>query len=80
MKALRIHGIKNVRVDTVDDPTIEAARDAIIRVTSTAIFGSDRHIFNGAAVAVAAAHAGHVSGTGPLKGLKWEARTRKLLI
>jgi threonine dehydrogenase-like Zn-dependent dehydrogenase len=47
MKALVYHGIKDVRVDTVDDPTIEDARDAIIRVTSTAICGSDLHIYNG---------------------------------
>ena len=47
MKALRIHGVKDVRVDTVDDPTIQKATDAIIRVTTTAICGSDLHIFNG---------------------------------
>ncbi|KAA9338514.1 glutathione-dependent formaldehyde dehydrogenase [Hymenobacter busanensis] len=47
MKALVFHGIKDVRVDTVDDPKIEDARDAIIRVTSTAICGSDLHIYNG---------------------------------
>ena len=47
MKALQIHGIGDVRVDTVDDPKIEEARDAIIRVTSTAICGSDLHLYNG---------------------------------
>jgi threonine dehydrogenase-like Zn-dependent dehydrogenase len=47
MKALQIHGAKDVRVDTVEDPKIEDARDAIIRVTSTAICGSDLHIYNG---------------------------------
>jgi threonine dehydrogenase-like Zn-dependent dehydrogenase len=47
MKALQIHGPKDVRVDTVDDPKIEEARDAIIRVTSTAICGSDLHLYNG---------------------------------
>lgn len=47
MRALRIHGIKDVRVDTVDDPIIEESRDAIIRVTSTAICGSDLHLYNG---------------------------------
>ncbi|RAK62367.1 zinc-dependent alcohol dehydrogenase [Hymenobacter edaphi] len=47
MKALRIHGMRDVRVDTVDDPTIQDDRDAIIRVTSTAICGSDLHIYNG---------------------------------
>ncbi|MGY2131496.1 zinc-dependent alcohol dehydrogenase [Hymenobacter sp. HD11105] len=47
MKALVYHGMKDVRVDNVDDPQIEEARDAIIRVTSTAICGSDLHIYNG---------------------------------
>ena len=47
MKALQIHGIGDVRVDTVDDPTIEDGRDAIIRVTSTAICGSDLHLYDG---------------------------------
>ncbi|MCC3159230.1 glutathione-dependent formaldehyde dehydrogenase [Hymenobacter sp. 15J16-1T3B] len=47
MKALVFHGIKDVRVDTVDDPEIVDSRDAIIRVTSTAICGSDLHIYNG---------------------------------
>jgi S-(hydroxymethyl)glutathione dehydrogenase / alcohol dehydrogenase len=47
MKALVFHKPKDVRVETVDDPRIEDKRDAIIRVTSTAICGSDLHIYNG---------------------------------
>jgi threonine dehydrogenase-like Zn-dependent dehydrogenase len=47
MKALVFHGTKDVRVDTVEDPKIEESRDAIIRVTATAICGSDLHIYNG---------------------------------
>jgi threonine dehydrogenase-like Zn-dependent dehydrogenase len=47
MKALRIHGAKDVRVDNVDDPEIKESRDIILRVTSTAICGSDLHIYNG---------------------------------
>ncbi|MFD1469955.1 zinc-dependent alcohol dehydrogenase [Hymenobacter caeli] len=47
MQALVYHGMKDVRVDTVEDPKIEDGRDAIIRVTSTAICGSDLHIYNG---------------------------------
>ncbi len=47
MKALVFHKPKDVSVDTVDDPRLEEARDAIIRVTSTAICGSDLHIYNG---------------------------------
>jgi threonine dehydrogenase-like Zn-dependent dehydrogenase len=39
--------MRDVRVDTVDDPEIHEQRDAIIRVTSTAICGSDLHIYNG---------------------------------
>jgi len=47
MRALCWHGTGDVRVDTVPDPKIEHPRDAIIRVTSTAICGSDLHLFDG---------------------------------
>ena len=47
MKAVVFHKPKDVSVDTVDDPKIEQPTDAIIRVTSTAICGSDLHIYNG---------------------------------
>ena len=47
MKALRWHGKEDVRVDSVPDPTIEAPGDAIIRVTATAICGSDLHLYGG---------------------------------
>ena len=45
MKALTWHGKRDVRVDTVPDPTIEAPTDAIIRVTSTGLCGSDLHLY-----------------------------------
>jgi S-(hydroxymethyl)glutathione dehydrogenase/alcohol dehydrogenase len=48
MKAVVFHRPKDVRVDTVPDPKIEHPRDAILRVTATAICGSDLHIYNGA--------------------------------
>jgi S-(hydroxymethyl)glutathione dehydrogenase / alcohol dehydrogenase len=48
MKALVFHTPKHVSVDTVDDPKLEDPRDAVLRVTSTAICGSDLHIYNGA--------------------------------
>ena len=48
MKALAYHGMKDVRIDTVDDPEIINPRDCIIKVTSTAICGSDLHIYDGA--------------------------------
>ncbi len=47
MKALTWHGTKDVRVDTVDDPEIINPRDAIIKITSTAICGSDLHLYDG---------------------------------
>jgi threonine dehydrogenase-like Zn-dependent dehydrogenase len=47
MRALCWHGNNDVRVDTVPDPTILNPRDAIIKVTSTAICGSDLHIYDG---------------------------------
>jgi len=46
MKALVWHGKKDVRCDTVPDPRIEEPTDAIIKVTSCAICGSDLHLFN----------------------------------
>ncbi|WP_421120979.1 zinc-dependent alcohol dehydrogenase [Aquihabitans daechungensis] len=45
MKALTWHGKRDVRIDDVPDPVIEEPTDAIIRVTSTAICGSDLHLY-----------------------------------
>jgi threonine dehydrogenase-like Zn-dependent dehydrogenase len=47
MRALCWHGTGDVRVDTVPDPVIEDPRDMIIQITSTAICGSDLHLFDG---------------------------------
>jgi len=46
MKALVWHGKEDIRYDTVSDPSIEHDRDAIIKVTSCAICGSDLHLFH----------------------------------
>lgn len=46
MKALVWHGTADIRCDTVPDPTIEDGRDAIIKVTSCAICGSDLHLYD----------------------------------
>lgn len=46
MKAVRWYGKKDIRVETVPDPEIINDRDAIIRVTATAICGSDLHLYN----------------------------------
>ncbi|BBD59084.1 alcohol dehydrogenase [Nostoc sp. HK-01] len=47
MKAVCWNGANDVRVETVPDPKIINPRDAIIKITSTAICGSDLHIYNG---------------------------------
>ena len=47
MKAAVFHAPKTIRVDTVEDPKLDQPRDAIVRVTATAICGSDLHIYNG---------------------------------
>jgi threonine dehydrogenase-like Zn-dependent dehydrogenase len=46
MRALCWHGKNDVRVENVPDPQIINSRDAIIKVTSTAICGSDLHLYN----------------------------------
>lgn len=47
MRALVWHGRNDVRCDTVPDPIIEEPRDAIVKVTATAICGSDLHLYDG---------------------------------
>ena len=47
MRAVTWHGRHDVRVDTVPDPEIVNPRDAIIKITSTAICGSDLHLYDG---------------------------------
>jgi threonine dehydrogenase-like Zn-dependent dehydrogenase len=46
MRALVWHGKEDIRCDTVTDPEIEEPRDAIVKVTSCAICGSDLHLFH----------------------------------
>lgn len=47
MKAAVIHGPGSIKYDTVDDPQLKESDDIILKVTSTAICGSDLHIFSG---------------------------------
>ncbi len=46
MKAACYHGLRDVRVDTVPEPTIMKGSDALVRVTKASICGSDLHFFN----------------------------------
>ena len=45
MKALTWHGKRDVRIDTVPDPTIQEPTDAIVRMTTTGLCGSDLHLY-----------------------------------
>jgi threonine dehydrogenase-like Zn-dependent dehydrogenase len=63
MKAVAWHGNHDVRVDTVEDPTIEQPTDAIVRVTSSGICGSDLHLYE---VLGAFIDAGDVLGHEPM--------------
>ncbi len=45
MKAVTWHGKRDVRVDTVPDPAIKESTDAIVRITTTNICGSDLHLY-----------------------------------
>src|SRR6187431_3547847 len=47
MKALTYQGAKNVKVENVPDPIVVATDDILLRVTATAICGSDLHIYRG---------------------------------
>jgi threonine dehydrogenase-like Zn-dependent dehydrogenase len=47
VKALTYHGSKDVRVETVPDPVLTDGDDLILRVTATAICGSDLHLYHG---------------------------------
>jgi threonine dehydrogenase-like Zn-dependent dehydrogenase len=47
MKATCWYGRRDVRVENVEDPKILNPRDAIVRITSTAICGSDLHLYDG---------------------------------
>ena len=76
MRALTWHGKHDVRVDTVPDPEIVNPRDAIIEVTSTAICGSDLHLYDGVIPGMLAGDIlgprvhGRVVETGPKSTLK----------
>ena len=47
MKALTYHGAHDVRVETVADPVLEQPEDILLRITATAICGSDLHLYRG---------------------------------
>jgi threonine dehydrogenase-like Zn-dependent dehydrogenase len=76
MRALTWHGTHDVRVDMVDDPESLNPRDAIIRIPSTAICGSDLHLYYGFIATIKATDIlghefmGELVETGPKSTLK----------
>lgn len=63
MRAVTWHGKRDVRVDTVPDPTIEAPTDAIIRITSSGLCGSDLHLYE---ILTMYMHEGDILGHEPM--------------
>jgi len=63
MRAVVWHGKRDVRTDTVPDPAIEEPTDAIVRITSTAICGSDLHLYE---VLSPFMHTGDILGHEPM--------------
>ncbi|MDO9336949.1 MAG: alcohol dehydrogenase [Caulobacteraceae bacterium] len=47
MKALRFHGARDIRYESMDDPVLHDDRDVLVKVTGCAICGSDLHIYHG---------------------------------
>lgn len=47
MRALTYHGSYDVRVDSVPDPTVQEPDDIVLKITATAICGSDLHLYRG---------------------------------
>ena len=74
MRALTWQGRHHVEVQEVPDPRIEDPRDAIVRVTSTAICGSDLHLYD---VLGPFLSAGDVLGHEMLKGTTTRSPTER---
>jgi threonine dehydrogenase-like Zn-dependent dehydrogenase len=47
VKAVVFHGVGDIRLDDVEEPKIQEPTDAIVRLTSSAICGSDLHMIRG---------------------------------
>ncbi|HWC32637.1 MAG TPA: alcohol dehydrogenase catalytic domain-containing protein, partial [Actinomycetota bacterium] len=59
MRAVVYEDVKQVRVDDVDDPKVEEPGDAVVRVTMSAICGSDLHVYTGKAPLMPGDQIGH---------------------
>jgi glutathione-independent formaldehyde dehydrogenase len=70
MNAVVYRGPREVAVQSVPDPVSQAPTDAIVRLTTTALCGSDLHTYDGRT----GAKAGDVIGHEPLGIVEWVAR------
>jgi len=59
MKAAIFHGTEDIRIDTVPDPELESPTDAIVRITRTAICGSDLWFYRGQQAYAPGSRTGH---------------------
>jgi threonine dehydrogenase-like Zn-dependent dehydrogenase len=77
MKAVTWHGKRDVRVEEVPDPKIEKPTDAVIRITSSGICGSDLHLYE---VMAPFMSEGDVLGHEPMgSSRRWAARSARSL-
>ena len=77
MKALVWHATNDVRIERVPDPTILNPRDAIVKVTTTAICGSDLHLLDGY---IPTMQAGDILGHDPAATIREDLRRFKQLM
>ena len=68
MKAVVFEDVRKVRVDDIDEPSIEEPSDAIVRVTTSAICGSDLHWYHGKAPMAPGEQLGH-EGVGTIESV-----------
>lgn len=90
MRAVTFQGIKDIQVKEVEDPKLQQKDDIIVRITSTAICGSDLHIYQGALPAAKDYVIGHepmgiVEEVGPevtrvKKGTVWSCLLTSLVV
>ena len=59
MRAVVYKDVNSVAVEQVDDPRLEAPTDVLVRITTTAICGSDLHMYEGRTVAETGIVFGH---------------------
>jgi threonine dehydrogenase-like Zn-dependent dehydrogenase len=78
MKAVVFHGVGDIRLDDVPDPTIQSPTDAIVRLTASAICGTDLHFIRGSAPDMQAGTILGHEGVGIIDELGDDVRNLKL--